>query len=380
MKKNLFIAFSSLIMIPTICSCGQSGKIQLFYGQTMYDTTVELTYEELASKIDDKENFFVVTTPASNCGCWVTNQRLINSYIEDNDIFIYTINYSSFQIGENKLDRFDIDLRSDRQTYAIFDKGELVKNIVYDSKDFIFSKEDSFEDFMEETFSFPEMFYLSKEQLDYLSENNYNFVIYFSRSNCGDCTYIDKNFLQKYSLKMDEPLYILDCETIPGLREYDEQGQLTEESSIKWNKFKNEYGLSDVINEKYGYGVGFVPTFFYVEGKKDTSFIEDIKDASVTFNDTVEKINNEYVVTSSFYTEERLPNLSYLQFDNLKFDKVLKDLKINESYIDEIVYNDTLYITWNKENALSYHEPLLEQFLNFSLESCDDIDFEDISI
>ena len=107
--------------------------------------------------------------------------------------------------------------------------------------------------------------------------------------------------------------------------------------------------LSEASEPTYGFGRGFVPTIQYYENGQ-------VKDAAVTFNDSLIKNGGNYKVDSTYYTEERLANLNFLKDSNVE-TKVLKGLDVpNED-------TDSKYHFWSHEAAFKYHSPILEQFL-----------------
>ena len=107
--------------------------------------------------------------------------------------------------------------------------------------------------------------------------------------------------------------------------------------------------LNEASEPTYGFGRGFVPTIQYYENGQ-------VKDAAVTFNDSLIKNGDNYKVDSTYYTEERLTNLNFLKDSNVE-TKVLKGLDVpNED-------TDSKYHFWSHEAAFKYHSPILEQFL-----------------
>ena len=110
--------------------------------------------------------------------------------------------------------------------------------------------------------------------------------------------------------------------------------------------------LSEDGSKTFGYGKGVVPTLqFYLAGS--------LSDACVFFNDEVaQKEDGSYYISNSFYSEERLTSLKYL--DNVE-NKVLKGMAIPE---EDVVKTESGYMFWSQEKAASYHTPLLISFLD----------------
>ncbi len=74
----------------------------------------------------------------------------------------------------------------------------------------------------------------------------------------------------------------------------------------------------------------------------------------VFFNDEVTKIDGKNIVTRSYFTEERIKHLSYV--DNVK-TKVIQGLEIPDDDLDDTG-------AWMKNKASEYHAPLLKAFLD----------------
>ena len=64
--------------------------------------------------------------------------------------------------------------------------------------------------------------------------------------------------------------------------------------------------LSEESNPTFGYGRGYVPTIQYYQ--KST-----LKDACVSFNDALVNEGDHFVVSQSYYTQERVENLPFLK-------------------------------------------------------------------
>ena len=118
-----------------------------------------------------------------------------------------------------------------------------------------------------------------------------------------------------------------------------------------YNTFRASHYMSNAINKEFGYDRGFVPTIHYYEKG-------ELKDATVYFNDAVEKVNGQYVVTRSFYSEERKAHLGYL---NGIETPVLEGLILQDKDVD--VYGNGAVYVWKHESAHKYHKPLFDAFM-----------------
>ena len=72
------------------------------------------------------------------------------------------------------------------------------------------------------------------------------------------------------------------------------------------------------------------------------------------------KDNGKYYVSDSYYSNERLSNLTYLK--GASFQTVLKGMELNNADVIEV--NESTYI-WSQAAATKYHTPFLEAFLNY---------------
>lgn len=364
--------FQKLLFVPLlftflVSGCnGSSEKVNLTYGSFATNELTNITHSELSSKVDNKESFLVVVSPMhESCMCWVEFKRILNNYIAENHLIIYEISYNSFfDTSSNQLNAYSLEIRKDMETFAIFSNGVLKNQNVYSSSNSIFKQPSAFKEYIDENVYKPLMYYVSLEQLDSIYTTQNEAVIYFARSNCPDCAEVEKDVLLSYfknNLSTNK-LYILDCENI-GIREYDDKGNLTSESQIKWQEFKDEYGLSSLNNATYGYSQGYVPTFQLIKGN-NVSYASSIISSSVFFNDTLIKDGDIVKISESFYSESRKASLQYVSGLTTS---VLKGLTVNEGEYRTLTYNEETYYLWNNESALVYHKPLLEAFLNYAL-------------
>lgn len=346
------------MMTGSLSSCNGNEKTNLIFGQVYSDEVISITHSDLSGRVNKLESFIVVTTPLSNCTCWNNFRNVLNRYIENYNVAIYYINYSSFYSGTTALDSFGIDFRNDEPTLAIFSKGNLVVNEVYDSKNKIFSVYDDFEKYMDEKVTLPKIYYVNEEQLEQLYAQENDFIIYFGRSLCNDCTYVNRYALPDYVESHSEmkKIYAFDGEEI---RTYDDNGTLT--NPEEWQAFKDQYGLSEINNPDYGYGEGVVPTFFYVDpDSAGTTSGEVIKSGAVYFNEEISKNSDgTYTVSNSYYSTERTAKLNYLS--NFEGTKVLDGLTLDSDSVNDV--EGSYY--WYQDKAEVYYTPLLNAFFDY---------------
>lgn len=354
MKNKKFL---SLLILPLLLltSCDKNQKTSLIFGDVSTNTTIMINHSELSSKILDDESFIVVTTPLSNCACWSTfKNQVLNQYIEENHILVYEINYENFFAGSTNLDTFGINIMGDRQTFAIFNQGELVINMPYESDQRMFKELAAFKLFMEEHVNLPKIYQIdSLEDLNELYAQEEEFIIYYGRSLCGDCAYVDKYLVDYVSNHQEmDKIYYFDGELI---RKYQDGTLINEE---EWQSFKDNYGLSSLNNPIYGYDNGYVPTFYYVDPTSGETNGAKVQDGLVYFNDTIIEENGKYVVQNSYFSNERISSLHYLK--NYQGEKVLEGKILSSEDVN--IYENT--IAWKQEKAAIYYNEYLKLFLD----------------
>ena len=355
MKKISLIPF---LIIPTVFglfSCGEDNSLtELKYGQMETNNVTEVTYQEISEMMKDDAGAYLVTVYAKNCSCWSKFKTILQNYIVNYHVKVYAITYDNFTgpRGENR-DTFGMNVKSGATSFHIIDKGKLKYNQVGTNVK-AFEEYASFEKMMSELVILPHMFYISLEQVDSLFKSEETSLIYFARSNCSDCQSFDRNVLEKY--EFNNNLYILDCESI-GIREYDDEGNLTAESATKWQEFKDNYYLSNKNNLTYGYDVGYVPSLFLFKGNEEGK--PTILSGLVYQNDEVSKDASGYYVSNSYFTSERKASLTYL--NNLDIETTL----LNKRLTDDEVIDYSGYYYW--KNANIYHDKYAKAFLDENL-------------
>ncbi len=358
MKKIILLPIIALsIGGMFLTSCGDGEKVHLNYGTKITNALEDITsYGNLQTKINDGSNFLIVVYTKSGCSCWNTFEHMVlEPFNAENNTLIYKINYNLFFSGDEPLDTFGISISESNASIALFKDGKVKTQEMYQESNKMFKDKSYFEAWFEKNCVLPNMFYINKSQLDGLYASTTPFVIEFSRETCPDCRYVNSHGLKDFSTKIStsKPLYIFDVDEV----RLDSSGNI--QTDI-WNTFKKEYGLSNELNFVYGYGTGYVPTFFYIEPNgTDKAGINVNKSAAVFVNDKIELVDGIYKVKTSFYSEARKPNLSYLSSASTP---VLEGLVIPES--DVTVYPEYgNYIAWNYSAAEVYHNPLLNLFL-----------------
>ena len=163
-------------------------------------------------------------------------------------------------------------------------------------------------------------------------------IFYAYKTTCPDCKDATTKVLFPYlntKSELQTKIFILDIDKYAN--------------NMIYQDVKDELELSNKYNEAFGYDTGYVPPFQYRENGV-------IKDASVFYNDSIEKQDNLFVVSNSYYTTERRNNTSYTY-------EPLKGMTIDKQYVGEYEDSGVTKYYWKTENAFTYHKPILESFL-----------------
>lgn len=351
MKKSGYILLPFLVLSSALISgCGKDPvsepKVALSYGDINSQKVTDIAGVDLFAKItDEKENLMMVIS-SNGCTCWQEFEPIINKYIKDNKYICYHAKYDEFIDFASNV---GLTLSKSTTTFAVYENGQLKFNIHTDPENKTMSDYETFKKTLDNTVSKPRCYYVSESDVDNMMKSDKNEVIYFERSACPDCTYINKTILKDYltaNPNMNN-LYILDCQPWKQLE--------TEQYQAK----KDNYGLSSKYNTEFGFNTGSFPFFSYIENGKYTSGAE-------AFNQTLSKVDGTVKVTDSYYTQERLPKLKYLE-GATGFETVLNGHVIEEGKYSSVEYGGTTYYTWDKIDAKEYYKPLIHAFLNYTL-------------
>lgn len=353
MKRMSLLPLVGLLLLGGLASCepaAPASRTFLDEGRLYEDGVTShydaISMEELKSKVVNKDSFLLlVYDDTSTCECWAVFRSTINNFLKERNVKLYSMTYKDIDSSNE----FGIEVLSDTETIAIFDEGELKEQKYRVGTEDVWATDpEYFLTYMDERLDYSPMLEVSLNQLDDLYEGENEFTVYYGRSGCSDCSYVEDAFLRDY-LKETETVdfYYVDIE---GLRSDMEAYQA----------FKDTYGLSEKNNPEFGYGEGVVPTFFHVNPAGGLTPIEKVDDGAVYLNDTVDLVNGQYVVTDSYYTEKRLQNLVSLS-DSEVAVKVLEGLIVEEEGILDL--GEGHYKIKNSEAAF-LHDPILEAFLD----------------
>lgn len=308
-----------------------SSKIRLTFGDVNTQDVTDIKIGDLNSLVAQQQSFLFAVSP-EGCVCWSEFHPHLSSYIKEHHLICYHMKYKEF---EDYASTYKVVLTKGATTFVVFENGELKVSITSGEKNTTMKKKDEFYSFMDSIIEFPKCYYVSEANVDSILASDKTSVIYYKRSGCGDCTYLEPNILKPYieSHENMNNLYVLDCESWLSL---ENKGQAN----------KDKYGLSKVNNPVYGYNNGYYPYFSLVENGQ-------FKSGAEAFNVTIEN----KVITDSYYSQERADKLQYLTNVNTK---VLTGLELSDADISS-------YGGWEHEKALQYYQPLINAFLDYAL-------------
>lgn len=338
--KSRLIALSFLLATSLLSGCGATtNKIVLTYGDQTLDSYIRLSREvDLTSKIDNKENFILVSYADESCACWaIFESRVVIPYVQQYDIPIYVIhadlisdvNYYGLPINSTK---------ENTPVVGLYENGVYRFGTSYNNDNSVFKNLNSFVTYVDRYMTRPYGYYINLDQLNTLLKGDERFIINWGMSICPDCKIFDhtllKDYLKANTKQKDTPLYII--ETVSeGLRLVDGVSD-----SQHWQDQKDIYGLSATLNTEYGYRTGFVPTL-QVINPDGTDYVA-LGDISPVIEDQI-VFQNESVAYDE-NSDKYLVSESY--FDGVRGRKYLGDypnqigLEIDEEFVYE--QNDTL--------------------------------------
>ena len=355
-KRFLFCAVLTSLSLLSGCQKEEAELINITFGK-LYDSSLEetienhlvtITHSELTSLVSEKKEFILLVYDKNNtCTCWEDFEKTILSFVKRENALMYAISPSEFDGGH---ETFGLNIAKNEETIAIFEDGEVRHQKTTSGDKDEFMKEEKFASWLNEKVHFSKMLYVNAIQYFELFGKGEQFTVGYLRSSCPDCSYVEDAVLSSFNAKDNNVSYVIDCD-VDGIRF--KNGQYDEE---QWSFFKEYSGLSSSGSEDFGYGQGYVPSFYTYAGYNAPTIGERIADAVVYLNDKIEKNaeTGEYYVADSFFTEERENVLGFL--GNTKVETtVLKGMRIPAEDIENG--------NWKKSAAAKYHNPLLEAYL-----------------
>lgn len=271
MKKifKYLMCFICAITVVSGCSCKkeEDTKASLQVGDMNATTYKDITLDEYETKISDKDSFvlFIYSNTCSACKAF---KPVLNGVIKERHLIIYGLEYGLIT-SDSSISKIKYT-----PTIIIYDKGERIFQTLTDEDyDYLESKS-TFLSLLDKYTYMPTLYYINKEQLVNKINSNEKFIIYYSWNLCGDCSYLNKNYMKEFLNNNPDTKHFYIIETnAKGIR-LDEEGK---SDANMWQEFKDTFGLSSK-NNPLGHGAGYVPTLQYYENG-------EIKDMMVYFND-----------------------------------------------------------------------------------------------
>lgn len=305
MRRNICLVLIVLIFfVVSGCSCKKDdGKTSLQIGDYNVDTYQIIDFDVLSSMIESKENFLLYVYQDDCQGC-MRFKPILENVIKDRHIYVYGIRYQDIKKG-HELKKIEAT-----PAIAVYQEGKLRIKVDALNNEEYFVDNGSLMNFLDKYTYMPTAYYVNLEQLNEKINRGDSFIVYYSRSSCSDCFYLNRNYLKEYlnNNVNSKYFYILETE-VEGIRYSD-----GEYDAEQWQKFKDDFGLSEA-NNPLGHGVGYVPTFQYYENGA-------IREMMVYFNDG-EYITNEdgstyVIINNSYYSDNPYINktLSYSDYKN----------------------------------------------------------------
>ena len=344
MKKLIAFLLTISTLVLSSCNAGEidKSKIALDYGHIRQNAITdiselgELTYSELQSFIDSKQNF-VLLVYNEGCGCWRDFHPLAKDYVNKFFVDFKVINVLNVP-GNNS---YGIYAGAGLMpSIVFFRRGKLIRQTVYgklkENNRKMFKQYAEFEKYMKKNVYSPHMLYIDKDVLDHKISIKEFFNLYIARTGCGDCAAVDQKILYKWSTKnasklLANDLYIFDLAPYRGTEDY--------------QSIKDQYGLSDITsNEPFGFGEGFVPTFQRRHGNQ-------IEDMITVLNDSA---SNENIVTS-YFNETRIAASPMLRDTGTQYLFDGKEIEEDQK---------TVWGGVDQNLQLKWHTPIVELYLN----------------
>lgn len=345
MKKYVKFLLPFLVVSSALVGCNDKkdnsdSRVLLSYGDINANAITQIDATELKTRISYEESFIFVVYDGT-CGCWRDfRDGLLEPYIKENKVIAYVMPLGEFK-SANLSGTIGIIPTNGSSSLVIFENGKVKKTLSTDTSKEMKDK-NAFYSFMNSTVKLPKAYLISEANANAMMESDKTSLIYFERSQCGDCNLVNRTILKRYlnSYEGDKKLYILDCQPWKSL------------SNEAYQTKKDTYGLSTVNNPTYGFDTGVFPFFSLVSNKQYIS-------GAVAFNDSLKEENGKVVVDNTYYSTVRQSSLEYV-----------KDLDVKALEGVEVKEEDRVYTTrykWSEEASIKAYEPFIKAFLDYAL-------------
>lgn len=353
MQSKTSFLVGALALALSACNSSTPSPVALEFG-SLYDSSLSfqentrnLGYSSFNGMLDQKESFvLLVGDVASTCTCFVSFKGVLQEYLKNTNLLLYTIKPSEFDGDGKDVGSLKVSSANGYETVAIYENGSLkFQNQRQGESDAWASDYVTFATWLKARIHRSSMLYVNKNQLDKLGENNDHYVLIFSRASCPDCSYVFSHLVKAFNAGDYNTSYVFDCD-VKGVR-YDAAGNY---DAALWQAFKDAYGLSTLNDADWGYESGRVPMAQFISNGT-------IEDAAIYVNDVLtKKTDGSYAVSQSYWN-----GTSHNFFASLPANTVadFTSLSIPASDVDDG--------SWKYEAAAKYHDPLFKGFLTYYL-------------
>ena len=337
MKKLFLLAVFTLITLPLAACSNSEHKTKLSFGNLANNEVMDLSYQEIISKVDSGENMIISSYYGyvTSCQCQSIFDEILKEYISTTHYLIYSFNNEEMEVSKDKYGFMNFNYSV--PSIYIVDSGKIVHSFFYNQKAYekIFTNSDALKQRIGKYCIDPDYYYVDEQYIDNNINKEEKIGICYIRKSCPDCSYLIPNFLIPYNKNKDIKVktWIFDLDP------YYE--------SENYQLIKEKYHLSYESNNQFGYSNGKVPTVQYYENGI-------LKSACVYFNDVVSYSNEEdyYFISETYYTEERVSALSYLTNEYVLNNKKLQKEEVVLPY-------------WINSYAAMIHNQIIECFYNY---------------
>ena len=342
------LAFSTTVFSGCKKPENVDSRIVLSFGDVHSTSSKDITLSFLKKLVDtDKESFLLVVS-SNTCGCWNEFQPSLNSYLSSTKTICYHVDYEQIK---DVASAYGLDLiTSSTTTFAIFEQGKLKISLCTSSDSKTMYDKERFAKWMNENVRLPLCYFITKDDAVSIKESGKNAVIYYERSECGDCLDLNPTILYDYAKNHpnSNKMYVVDLQEYWRAKTNPDSTPNPEFETI-YMPVKNELGMTVETNPTYGFGTGVFPYFSYIENGNYAS-------GAVAYNDTVQKQDDKYIVTDSYYSEERVSLLQYT-------DTVI----VGKELTSEDVNDNGAWVSWDHDSARKTYSPIINSFLDYAL-------------
>ena len=346
MKKLIKFLLPILAISTTVFSgCKkkevEDTRIMLSFGNIHSTTFTDIGIDNLIKLKKDKESFLLVVS-SNTCGCWNEFQPSLNNYLSNTKTICYHLEYDQIR---DVASAYGLNLlTSDTTTFAVYEQGELKITLCTSDDSKTMYDKDRFMKYMNENVRLPLCYIITKDDALAIKESGKNAVIYYERIECGDCSDLNPTILYDYAKNHPtaNKIYVVDCQQYW-------RAKTDPEFETVYVPVKNELGMTVETNPTYGFSTGVFPYFSYIENGQYAS-------GAVAYNDTVKKQDDKYIVTDSYYSEERISSLQYTN-----------TVVVGKELTADDVNDNGAWVSWDHESARKVYAPIIDSFLDYAL-------------